>query len=406
MKKILLFLLVIVFIFTACAAPSIGDETVSSGSTDTVVSNVSSDETISSEAVSKDEISSEAVSSEAVSSEAVSSEAPPYCDESLLKEIDGIKYYDVKASGAYEGIEDHSEYFPEEAEGYYLDELTFLVDEETFRMICQKPCTGTGAIKWKDFDSTISWDGNDWFDGILPADKVSDPMYRYICVPSERSTIMNRINASNMSYGESRFTNLMAIAAVYPDSTKQLPDDAEFTLCFGRVGLILNTEEKGWHIAKEFRYPLELNRLYYLPWELESVLGTYKLPQDRIKFKKDVVEVKLTGADLNGAHGRDKGAIGNVLHFWGQGVKLDGGKVRALATCFTIWIKEPEWADYLSVAVAADWRDSNGKVYQAFASHNYAVTTEPRVMYGHTVGPQNYDKLMDSEKLQKLLGLK
>ncbi len=359
------------------------------------------------------------------------------CEDACIKEIDGIKYFDSKAAGADEAVVfvdqftgkivgDHSAYFPEDAEGYYLDDMLFYVDEETFYRILSKPCTGTGSIKWVGYNEEISWHGddfgpngervgNDGFHGILPVDKFDDPLYVFMCKPSERVNYMgrSRINAGNMSPPEDRFISALTLGSIYKNVEKELPDDAEFTICLGRVTLIYYTDEKGWYIEKEWETPAKPNSLYYLPWDLEwNGAPPVKLTDERVKLVDDHYEITLTGEMLNGNYGKgkDAGAEGAVLHFWSPKIPLEnGGSIRAVAASYECWIKEPEWAEYVTAEIGVDWRDGDGKgqeIYQAFAGHNYAITTEPRVIFGHTCGPDMYDEVMDTELLKGLLGLK
>ena len=57
-------------------------------------------------------------------------------------------------------------------------------------------------------------------------------------------------------------------------------------------------------------------------------------------------------------------------------------------------------------AIGADWRTAKGEISQAFSGYNYKLTTEPRLIFGHNVGPNAYDEIMDTDKVQQLLGLK
>lgn len=355
----------------------------------------------------------------------------------MIREIDGIKYYDAKVAGADKQIifkdpftgkttGDHSSYFPEDAEGYYIDGMTFFVDEETFYRILSKPCLGTGAIKWKDFNEEVSWHGdmikdgeyyvNDGLHGILPVDKFNDPLYVYMCKPSERVNYMgySRINAGNMSPAEGRFVSALTIGAIYANVEKEIPDDAEFTICLGRTTLIYYTEEKGWYIEKEWETPSKPNSLYYLPWTLEwNGVPPTKLPDELVTLVDGHYEIKMTGAMLKGQYGKGEGderVEGAVLHFWSPKLPLtNGADVKAVCASYECWIKEAEWAEYVTAEIAVDWRDGDGvgqEIYQAFAGHNYAITTEPRVIFGHTAGPDMYDSVMDTELVQQLLGLK
>ena len=77
-----------------------------------------------------------------------------------------------------------------------------------------------------------------------------------------------------------------------------------------------------------------------------------------------------------------------------------------IASGYTVWVKEPEWAGYLTADIGADIRNSE-RTYcqQAFTGINYTVTDQPRVIYGHNVGPKAYDEVMDSATVCKLLGI-
>lgn len=331
---------------------------------------------------------------------------PPLDPETLCREIGGIKYYDVRAAGAL-GMDvsaDDSSYFIDGVEGYYIDELTFLLDEKTMWRIIDVPCVGTGAVKWKGYKNKNASVNEDKFDGILYADKINDPLYAYTCLPSRRATVMNRVNAGNLYGYDEKFVKILPIGAIYNNSDLPIPDDAEFTICLGRTTLLLCTEEDGWYMASELATPSKPNSIYYLPWSLEHTLGTMKLDSSRVTLVGDHYEIKMTGAELNGANGRDQGATGSVLHFWGQNVMLDPEvPILGVVCSFECWIKEEEWAPYVTAAIGADWRDENNTVSQAFSGYNYAVTTTPTVVFGHNVGPAAYDEIMDVKKVLKML---
>ena len=331
---------------------------------------------------------------------------PPIAPDPLFRVIDGVKYYDVRAAGARGSAysTDDSAYFIEGVEGYYIDELTFLLDADTMWRIVDVPCTGTGAVKWKGYKNKNASSNPNKFDGILYADKINDPLYAYTCLPSQRATVMNRVNAGNLSGYDEKFVKILPIGAIYNNSDMPIPDDAEFTICLGRTTILLCTEEDGWYIASELATPSKPNNIYYLPWSLEHTLGTMKLDSSRVTLVDDHYEIKMTGAELNGAGGRDQGATGSVLHFWGSNVMLDPKvPILGVVCSFECWIKEEEWAPYVAAAIGADWRDANNTVSQTFSGFNYAVTTEPTVVFGHNVGPETYDEVMDVEKVLKML---
>ncbi len=67
-----------------------------------------------------------------------------------------------------------------------------------------------------------------------------------------------------------------------------------------------------------------------------------------------------------------------------------------------------EAAEYLTVGIGADWRDSSEKPLQVFAGYKHAVTNEPTVVAGHNVPLSKWDEVVgnESEKIQKIIGLK
>ena len=394
MKRFILILLAVTLLVTSCMPPAKdgGETNAETDPKDT--SSVNTDEQ---------------TSPDTQDTEPPVTEKTPVDPASLYREIDGIKYYDVRAAGARGSTysADDSEYFIEGVEGYYIDELTFMLDEETMWRIVDVPCTGTGAVKWKGYKDKNAGETEDRFDGVLYADKINDPIYAFMCLPSQRATVMGRVNAGNHYEYDDKYVKIVTIGAIYNNSDMPIPDDAEFTICVGRTTLLLCTEEKGWYMSCELATPAKPNSIYYLPWSLEHTLGTMKLDASRVTLVDDHYEIKMTGAELNGADGRDKGATGSVLHFWGENVMLDpDDEVLGVVTSFECWIKEEEWAPYVAAAIGADWRDSQNKISQVYSGYNYALTTEPTIVFGHNVGPYAYDDVMDSEKVQQLLGLK
>lgn len=394
MKRIILTFLVLVLMLSSCLPPE-------KNSSQTGDQEVHTNEPTS----SNEDSAMITMEDQPATQEPADTQEPEVTPASLYREIDGIKYYDVRAAGArgrtYSA--DDSKYFIEGVEGYYIDELTFMLDYDTMWRIIDVPCTGTGAVKWKDYKDKNRGKCQDKFDGILPADKINDPIYAFMCLPSQRATVMGRVNAGNHYEYEDKFVRIVTIGAIYNNSDMPIPDDAEFTICVGRTTLLLCTEQRGWYMASELDTPAKPNHIYYLPWSLEHTLGTMKLDSSRVTLVDDHYEIKMTGAELNGADGRDKGATGSVLHFWGENVMFGSEEILGVVSSFECWIKEEEWAPYVAAAIGADWRDAGGNISQTYSGFNYALTTEPRVIFGHNVGPEAYDEIMDSEKVQRFI---
>ena len=358
---------------------------------------------------------SEPTSSQPTSSNTISSK-PNTSSNSGTSSSTTADFFNVDAEVARRGLnknQDVSICFKEGVKGYIVNGGPYKVDEATLVRLTKSEVKGNGSVKWKNYSELGASTGNtDLFDGIVPVSKLKDPIFMSAALPSELQTYMDwRINATNMYKAESKYRKLVAIGAIYKEKDTVLPDDAEITVCLGRITLLARTQEKGWFIADDMKYPADPKHIYYLPWTLEDILGNLKLPANRLSKKSDHIEIKLTGAMLNGTYNvpdEHKSEVeGSVLHFWGTNWTFDdGSEVQGCVAGYVAWIKEPEYVGKVVAAVGADWRTSDSQVSQALSGMNYKLTTEPRLIFGHNVGPKAYDEIMDTEKVQQLLGLK
>lgn len=347
----------------------------------------------------------------------------------FLVNIHGKEYYDV-AAAAKDCDGDVSRFFPEEAPGYFLKDGIFHVDAETFRRILRKPCAGDGAIKWTKYavECYMPEPNPDPFDGILPVSRMSDPLYVSMCVPNEQHSFMDcnsgtgaewergRVNASVLFPPTSAHKSVLAIGAMFKNPMLPLEDDREFTVCFGRMTLCLRTKTSdGWFLANDIPYPPEPRNIYYLPWTLYDNGGVdemcLNLPKDRIRIVDGHTEIRLKGCELSGANKRGKFPLveGSVLHYWAAPATNfeDCSEILGIASSYEIWVKEPEMAYHLTADIGADlYTPGIGHPDQAYTGINFAVTSEPRVVFGHNVGPKHYDEIMDSKKVCEMLGLK
>ena len=300
--------------------------------------------------------------------------------------------------------------------GYEINDRNFTVDEETLRRLTTVPCRGTGGIQWSEYEDVGSW-GKFEQASYAPAHLISDPLYMSMILPSEATCYLSfRKNAGLLARPKAEWASIISIGALYQNKDKKLPDDAEFTVCLSDVNLAMRTKTSdGWFLADAKPVPTVINGLYYLPWGLEKEIGTYKFldGDQRVTYFDDHVEIKLKGADLNGTTGKtvsDK-VEECVLHFWGNKYYFGcpGDEVLGIVSSFKIWVKEPEWADYLVVGIGADWRPKEevGGA-QAFSGYKHKVTTEPRTVLGHIMVPSTWDEIVgdESEKIQELIGLK
>ena len=342
--------------------------------------------------------------------------------EALLPIAEGyqkpIGYYDVDAAAKELGLDYINAVLPasvfvdigSEYLGYKIDG-SYKVDRDSIYKLFETPCIGDGKIAWIGFNDCGSWSSCKEQPEYAPVEFLNDPIYMSMILPSERTCYLsNRTNGSFLDIATDDWVNVMTIGAIYKNTEVELPDDAEFTVCISDVNLALRTTKSdGWFEAINIKVPTMYNHTFPLPWNLESSTGTYKLTPNRVKYFDDHVEIKLYGRDLNATDAKllsDK-IEQCVYHYWGSKYYFDckGSEVLGMVCSYKVWIKEPEASEYLVASIGADWRSDTGTVLQAFAGKKYAVTTTPATIIGHNVPLSRYRDIMDSEKVQEILGI-
>ena len=355
----------------------------------------------------------------------------------FVREIDGENYFDVSAAAAASPRRpDDSEFFPEldGFVGYYIEKGCYYINEDTWRRVLKCPFKGDGSIKWTGYTRGDYMDNPDPFDGVLPISRMDDPLYVMMCTPNEQHSPYDcvdnerpspnlRVNASALVPPNGDHEVIWTIGQLFLDPTKkdQLPADAKVTICFGRMALAICTEENGWQLVSELNGPDYLYNMYYIFKSNESDTvqknnneDHFSLASDRVKWVDDHFELSLTAEDFlqTERHKQYPVVLGAHSHYWGSpGYRLkkgEGEKIIGIAGSYEIWVKEPEYSGLFTADIGADMYGAriDGRPDQAFTGYNFAVTSEPRVIYGHNVGPKNYDKVMDSKKVCEMLGIK
>ena len=456
MKRLSAALLALTLLLTACAGAPGGSSSTPASSGKAGVSSVGStgdaSEALSSAAgvssdVTASDPSSEAAASSETATSAASSTASSGQTASLPTPVPG-EAYDVDAAFAASGksmTADVSFCFPADASGYVVNGGTadkpYLVDDATIVRLTKVPVTGTGYVKWKGFSKGANVSAStDPFDGVVPVSRLSDPIFMAACLPSEAATYMSyRVNAGNHYPVTDQQERILAIGAVYRNENDKPADNETLTICLSNFTLILHTAKKGWFVAEKTAVPAVSNvqQMYYLPWSLENAMGNYKIPSNQVSRKSDHVEVRLTGGSFNGAAfidsngmvtGRNgtkypydqiptnSGGTGKLEelchHYWGttkyfSNLGVTGSEVDGVVVAYRAWVREDNMAGKLVATIGSDIKGSVD--HQVFSGLNYALTTQPRWIIGHNVGPKAYGTILtpaDSEQIQKLIGMK
>ena len=299
--------------------------------------------------------------------------------------------------------EDASACFPEDAAGYIIEGGPYFLDAATLLRVIKAPCEGDGSVRWISYKEA-------GFDGTITPAQMKDPVYLSMNLPGDvRTYYLNPGTAGILNRVQEKHTNILSIGAIYRNEDNPPPDDMNITLCFRDIRLLLHTQEKGWFVADEAPVPSDgmVNSIYFLPWGHKP--ASENLPDSRVNQFDDHTEVKLTGADLNAANQEDTEEA--VLHFWGRtkmfndlGITWD--EIDGVLVSYYVWVKEPEAVGHLTATIGADLREKvGGATDQVFTGHNYLVTTQPTNVIGHNVVTSNYARIMDIDKVKKLLGL-
>ena len=328
-----------------------------------------------------------------------------------------IGYFDIDAAAAELGLDYINAVLPaslfvdigNDYLGYKIDG-SYKVDRDTVYKLFETPCVGDGKIAWVDYNDCGSWSTAKEQPEFAPVDLLGDPIYMSMILPSDRTcALSNRTNGSFLDVADDKWVNVITLGAIYKNSAITLPDDAEFTVCISDINLAMRTANSdGWFEARNIKVPNMSDRLYLIPWTLGNTYGTYKI-SNRVTYFDDHVEIKLYGRDLNATDAKELSEEIEecVYHYWGAKYYFDckGSEVLGIACSYKVWIKEPEASEYLVASIGADWRDEQGTVLQAFAGKKYAVGTTPVTLVGHTVPLSRYRDIMDSEKVQEILGI-
>lgn len=389
MKKLIAIILCVLMLVSVCAC---NGDTTSSADTDSKVTE--SKETSSKETSSK-------------------KEKEPVDDSACYTE-DG--YYMIQeAAKLIKTSRDDSKLFKEGVEGYEINGGVYYVDAETMLRLTKTPCRGDGGVMLVDWqDLSHGWgDHPDQFKA-ASAEKLDDAVYMSMYLPSEGWCFQREQDRGYNGFpANDKYTNAVAIGAIYKNYDYELPDNAAFTICIGYPTLLMKTTKSdGWFVADRTGAPKMSDCMYYLPWQLEGELGTFPL-LGRTTYFDDHVEIRMKGSDFNAttAKKRDERVQECVLHFWGNWIYFDtlgikGSEVLGVVSSFEVWVKEPEYANHFVIGVGTDWRTSSGTINQAYESLKYTLTTEKKVAFAHNVAPSVYDEVMDVEFVKETLGIK
>ena len=322
--------------------------------------------------------------------------------------MENIKYVNIKAAGAVgDGETDCSKYFDTDAEGFEINDGVYAIDAETIVRLTQMPVKGNGTVKYKDFKQYFTGRFTSTpFDGTIPVSKLHDELYTSMNLPHEAYNYVEEFcNPINMNAPEKDFLRCNAMGAICLTNGAEVDDDDMVTFCFGKSVMVVKYKNQpDWVYAQYEPFPVQEHYLYDLPWQ-HGDQHSRRIESKYIKDFWDHVEVTVPARELN--HGLADGADQSVLHYWNKAYTLwDGGdNLEGVAVSFVVWVKDAKHSGKFNTAPSADFYGDVVRGGQVYEGRNYTLTDKPRVMVGHNVGNADYDRIMNVEKVSKMLGL-
>lgn len=248
------------------------------------------------------------------------------------------------------------------------------------------------SAKAEDYpeDAVLLWDGllhskKDVYDGKIPVSKLNDQVYCSMNLPSESNwEFMHKSWRDNGHfYDDAKGENcvkILSIGALYAAEDEQLPEN--FSVYLSNIKLFAYSKtQKCWLVLDNQQYTRGL-RLYDSMWRNNQSVNI----DDRITYEEDYVKVDLTAEDLSE----------HVLHFWGYPSYYLKDDFIYYASAFTFWVDEAA-AGKITATNGIDTKDSSGvTATQLFSSRGYAGATYPKVVWGHTIPNEEYDKCKGS----------
>ena len=369
--------------------------------------------------------------------------------------MDTTNFYNIDEARKQYPDKTDSELFVD-AEGYIING-EYTVDADTLRMLTTVPCAGNGKIFYEDYNNFTEYIRNRNYGmghgphhygeqiTFAPVDKLDDPLFMSMVLPSEGITYQNKLypddpraNGNNMhkpctvdgckQCNKAEYVRLNALGALYLAQDKKTEleafKDVEFTLCIGNINLLIYYEGRGWMKVKQNVNPERgFGSLYCLPWQLEWNGATSETYLANCKDVNNVVpaegysKIKMKVSDFfftktfEGSDGKSYTIDERVFHFWGDmfGFSSDDPILGVIAS-YDMWIEYDEsigikLEDYFVSSIGADWRYAQGRGFstnQAFAGYKHAVSTEKVTVFGHNIGPSDYDKLVTEQDLTQI----
>ena len=262
----------------------------------------------------------------------------------------------------------------------------------------------------------------------------------------------NRKNGFNMLQPRSGHLNMINMGAFYLNYDEEPPaQNASITICVKNMKMFVHVKgdpATKWTLMSNRAVPSagQLGNKVAISWS-----GGNLNVRSQYTAYSDHAELALKGSDLwSDDDWKDNPNHQFLIHFWDSQITFasigisDPSTVDGIVCSYVAWVKEPEMANKLLATVGADvrpglWPENyndwqavlngtltknpykptgasqsslgdttwNGSTTnQVMASRGALVPATPTVIFCHNVYPSIYDTVVDTDTVQKLLGLK
>ena len=256
----------------------------------------------------------------------------------------------------------------------------YLLTEEEILSARAEDYEEGAVLRWDNYKRTKL----DLCDGRIPVSKLNDPVYCSMNLPSEimsdwtRKAYRQNGHIHGTTQPES-VKRVLSWGGIYQAENTELPE--HFSVYLGTIKLFAYSKSQQCWLLIDNQPHTMGNMLYELPWTLRKSKDC-----QNITYYDDYVKVDLSRDEINS----------HCLHFWGKGAYVDKEDYLYYASAYTFWTDESV-AGKLCATSGIDSKDGYGTVTELFFSRGIASSTEPKVVWGHTISNEEYDKCKTAE---------
>ena len=242
-----------------------------------------------------------------------------------------------------------------------------------------------------NINDTLIWSGythhskKDTYDGIVPVEKLDDPVYLSMALPSEsQSDYMKSIDRNNGHIigdtSSPETVQVLGIGALYQTSDTTLPDT--FSVYLGKMKTYAySLSQQQWILINSVPHPSGAY-IYTLPWTTTKATRC-----NNVESTNDYLKINLSSSEFSG----------NVLHFWSSCVPINKNDYLYYACAYDFWVDE-QVQGKITATNGIDCKDAKGQktIIQLYSSRGMAGETYPKTLWGHNVPISEYDNLNTS----------